>query len=64
MIERYNRPLPEYSHTMYEDYEPWEVLAAAHKKILAVAAQRQQEPQPVPIEDFNINIQSEVKVKK
>ena len=51
--------------TMFEDgFEPWEILAAAHQKILAAAALRQQEPQPVPAEDFNINIQSEVKVKK
>lgn len=62
MIERMNRPLPDYYREMYEDgYELWEILAAAHKKILAAAAQRQQPSTP---EDYNINIQSEVKVKK
>ena len=62
MIERFNRPLPDYYREMYKDgYEPWEILAAAHKKILAAAAQRQQEP---AAEDYNINITSEVKVKK
>ena len=60
MIEKMNRPLPEYSRTMYQDYEPWEVLAAAHKKILAAAAERQTEPK----DDYNVNITSEVKVKK
>lgn len=61
----YRREIPDYYDTMFEDgFEPWEILAAAHQKILAAAAQRQQEPQPVPTEDFNINIQSEVKVKK
>ena len=57
-----NRPLPDYYREMYQDgYEPWEIIAAAHKKILAAAAQRQQEP---AAEDYSINIQSEVKVKK
>ena len=61
MIEKLN-PLPEYSRTMYKDYEPWQVLAAAHKKILAMAAKAQQ--QPAATEDYNIHIISEVKVKK
>ena len=41
MITRnpYRRELPEYYDTMFMDgFEPWEILAAAHKKILATAA--------------------------
>lgn len=62
MIEKLNRPLPDYNRRLYEDgYEPWEVLAAAHKKMIAAAAaQAPAEPQ----DDYNINIKSEVKVKK
>ncbi len=63
MITRnpYRRELPEYYDTMFEDgFEPWEILAAAHKKILATALR----PAPQPPEDYNINIKSEVKVKK
>lgn len=57
MIQR--KPIPDYYRTMYEDgYEPWEILAAAHKKILATA-----QPQ-APAEDYDVNITSEVKVKK
>ena len=54
--------IPDYYPTMFLDgYEPWEILAAAHKKFLAAAAaQTPAEPQ----EDYNINIKSEVKVKK
>lgn len=41
----YRREIPDYYDTMFEDgFEPWEILAAAHQKILAAAAQRQQEP--------------------
>ncbi len=60
MIEKLNRPLPDYYRSMYKDYEPWEVLAAAHKKMLAAAAERQTEPQ----DDYTVNITSEVKVKQ
>ena len=59
-----NRPIPEYSRTMYQDYEPWEVLAAAHKKMLATAARAAEKPTPQPPDDYNDNITSEVKVKK
>lgn len=60
---RYNRPIPDYYRTMYEDgYEPWEILAAAHKKILAAGAERQTKSQPQ--ENYNVKITSEVKVKK
>ena len=41
MITRnpYRRQIPDYYDTMFEDgFEPWEILAAAHKKILATAA--------------------------
>ncbi len=56
----YRRQIPDYYDTMFEDgFEPWEILAAAHKKMLAAASQRQ--PQT---EDYNLNITSEVKVKK
>ena len=62
MIEKYNRPIPDYNRRMFEDgYEPWEILAAAHKKMLAAASERQ--PQTAPTEDYSINIKSEVKVK-
>ena len=56
-----NRPIPEYSRTMYQDYEPWEVLAAAHKKMLATAAEKSA---AADAEDYTVNITSEVKVKK
>lgn len=54
--------IPDYYPTMFLDgYEPWEILAAAHKRMIAAAAaQTPAEPQ----EDYNINIKSEVKVKK
>lgn len=67
MITRnpYRRELPEYTNTMFmEGYEPWEILAAAHKKIFATAAKAAETPAPQPPEDYNINITSEVKVKK
>ena len=52
---RYNRPIPDYYRTMYEDgYEPWEILAAG--------AERQTKSQPQ--ENYNVKITSEVKVKK
>ena len=58
----YRREIPDYYDTMYQDgYEPWEILAAAHKKILSAASERQ--PQTPPTEDYSINIKSEVKVK-
>ena len=58
MIEKLNRPIPEYNHRLYENgYEPWEILAAAHKKILAAAAQEQPE-------DYTVNIKTETKVTK
>lgn len=58
LIEKLNRPLPEYSRTMYLDgYEPWEILAAAHQKILAAAAQ-------VQPEDYTVNVKSTVEVKQ
>ena len=63
MITRnpYRRQIPDYYDTMFEDgFEPWEILAAAHKKILAAA----KTPAPQPTDDYNINIKSEVKVKK
>ncbi len=60
---RYNRPIPDYYRTMYEDgYEPWEILASAHKKILVAGAGATQTP--APQEDYNVKITSEVKVKK
>ena len=58
-----NLQIPEYSNTMYLDgYEPWEILAAAHKKILATAP-KAEERKPAA-EDYNLNITSEVKVKQ
>ena len=58
MIEKLNRPLPDYYRTMYQDgYEPWEILAAAHQKILAAAAQEQPE-------DYTVNVKSTVEVKQ
>ena len=59
----YRREIPDYYDTMYEDgYEPWEILAAAHQKILAAAA-KAAEQQP-PQDDYTVNVTSEVKVKK
>ena len=59
----YRREIPDYYDTMYEDgYEPWEILAAAHQKILATAA-KAAEQQP-PQDDYTVNVTSEVKVKK
>ena len=55
-----NHPIPDYYNTMFIDgYQPWEILAAAHKKILAAA-------QPIPPDDYdyNVNITSEMTVKK
>ena len=64
MIEKFSRPLPDYSRRMYEDgYEPWEILAAAHNKMIAAAAKRQAEAQPLA-EDYTINIKTETKVRK
>ena len=63
MIEKLNRPLPDYYPTMFMDgYEPWQILAAAHKKALATAAKAAE--QPAAAEDYNLHITSEVKVKK
>lgn len=59
----YRRTIPAYYDTMYEDgYEPWEILAAAHQKILATAA-KAAEQQP-PQDDYTVNVTSEVKVKQ
>jgi hypothetical protein len=46
-----------------DGYEPWEILAAAHNKMIAAAAKRQTEAQP-QAEDYNINIKTETKVTK
>ncbi len=58
----YSRSIPDYYDTMFMDgYEPWEILAAAHKKMLAAAKAA---PQPAqPLEDYTVNVVSEVKVK-
>ena len=59
----YSRSISDYYDTMFMDgYEPWEILAAAHKKMLAAAAERQTQPAQ-PLEDYNVNVVSEVKVK-
>jgi hypothetical protein len=59
----YRREIPDYYDTMYEDgYEPWEILAAAHQKILA-AVSKAAEQQP-PQDDYTVNVTSEVKVKQ
>lgn len=59
----YRREIPDYYDTMCEDgYEPWEILAAAHQKILATAA-KAAEQQP-PQDDYTVNVTSEVKVKQ
>ena len=58
MIEKLNRPLPDYYRTMYQDgFEPWEILAAAHKRMLAAAAQE-------PPEEYTVNVKSTVEVKR
>jgi len=58
------KPIPDYYPTMFLDgYEPWEILAAAHDKMIAAAAKRQAETQP-QAEDYNINIKTETKVTK
>ena len=54
-----NHPIPDYYNTMFIDgYQPWEILAAAHKKILAAAAPTQES------ENYSVSVKSEVKVKK
>ena len=57
--------IPDYYPTMFLDgYKPWEIMAAAHKKMIAAAvAKRQTEAQP-QAEDYNINIKTETKVTK
>ncbi len=58
------KPIPDYYPTMFLDgYEPWEILAAAHNKMIAAAAKRQTEAQP-KAEEYNINIKTETKVTK
>ena len=54
--------IPDYYPTMFLDgYEPWEILAAAHKKFLAAAAaQTPAEPQ----DDYTVSVKSTVEVKK
>ena len=65
MIEKFNRPIPDYYRTMYQDgFEPYEILAAVHKKMLATAANAAEKPAPQTPDDYNVNITSEVKVKK
>lgn len=58
----FRREIPDYYDTMFEDgFEPWEILASAHKKILASATEAQEQSEPA--EDYNVNIKTEVKVK-
>ena len=56
--------IPDYYPTMFLDgYEPWEILAAAHKRTLAAAAAARKtaaEPQ----DDYTVNVKSTVEVKK
>ncbi len=52
--------IPDYYPTMFLDgYKPWEIMAAAHKKMIA-AAQTPAEPQ----DDYTVNVKSTVEVKK
>ena len=38
------RPIPEYYDTMYMDgYEPWEIMEAAHKRMMRMAKEREAE---------------------
>ena len=38
------RPIPEYYDTMYMDgYEPWEIMEAAHKRMLRMVKEREAE---------------------
>lgn len=58
----FRREIPDYYDTMFEDgFEPWEILASAHKKILVSATEAQEQSEPA--EDYNVNIKTEVKVK-
>ena len=58
----YRREIPEYYDTMYQDgFEPWEIVAAAHKTMWKEAEARRQEAEPP--EEYTVNIKSEVKVK-
>jgi hypothetical protein len=57
------KPIPDYYPTMFLDgYEPWEILAAAHKKFLAAAAARKTAADPQ--DDYTVNVKSTVEVKK
>ena len=57
------KPIPDYYPTMFLDgYEPWELLAAAHKKFLAAAAARTTPADPQ--DDYTVNVKSTVEVKK
>lgn len=52
--------IPDYYPTMFLDgYKPWEIMAAAHKKMIA-AAQTPAEPQ----DDYTVSVKSTVEVKK
>lgn len=38
------RPIPEYYDTMYMDgYEPWEIMEAAHKRMMRMVKEREAE---------------------
>ena len=55
--------IPDYYPTMFLDgYEPWEILAAAHKKMIASAAARKTQAEPQ--DDYTVNVKSTVEVKK
>ena len=54
----FRRPIPEYYDRMYMDgFEPWEILTAAHQKMIAAA---EEEPQ----ESYTVNVKSTVEVKR
>ena len=56
-------PIPDYYRGMYRDgFTPWQIIASAHKKMIAEAMAKK--PQPDPAEDYNLHITSEVRVKK
>ena len=53
------RTIPEYSDYMYLDgYEPWEIMAAAHKKLYQIIQERE-EARNIP----EVHISSEVKIR-
>ena len=54
----YRPQIPDYYDTMFLDgYEPWQILASAHKKMLATAKRAEEEPEPQAV-----HITSEVRV--